>query len=557
MQWRHRLPACLIGALGLATASCGAASPSGATSDSPPVYLATSPGFIRQVTFTDETHFSWNRVPCVTRETGCSETGTYAIDSAGDSITFTVPQPAVVFGYGTAYSVTLPFQANATPETQSVHIQGDGLTTTSPGSLTGGGSNLGSAIQVGNQSFAAAAPGLVSSADGGTALVMPVTDNWVPPVVNQQGALLGGAVLAPTVITVSWTADPNAATWEGFDDALSGSSYWTATTSEYGVGPLTSGPANHFRLKSKPPTSMSTETLPTWLSQQMAAKVLPYPTANSYYALYLAPATSARYTEQGQKGCENFGGEHMSTTIKGVEFAFAIMLQCSGDAVSDTTVTASHELVEGSADPLNSKPAYIGFDSNHLAWDVLQDWQDEIADACEFFPNINTTLTAGGKSYQVQRTWSDAAAAQGHDPCVPAPSGAYFNISPANMTTITINTPKDYISPTNANSPKTLKGLGYSIKAGQTLKIPIHFLSDTPSATWTISAAEGAPQFFTVPKSHNLTLSLDKTSGSSGTIANLTVKVNSTNTSLGGELITITSTMNGVSHYAPILISQK
>jgi hypothetical protein len=284
----------------------------------------------------------------------------------------------------------------------------------------------------------------------------PAEGTWLPTVRDQQGTLItSGGTISPTVVTITWSADPNAATWEQFVDALAPSAYWTATSAEYGVGAMTVGP--HVRLATAPPTNLTAEGMGTWINAQISASksAWPRPTAGTYYALFLPSVTSSHLREEGESGCDLFDGEHDSESYKGTPYAYAIMLQCSsGNAgsksgaptgiVDEVTSTAAHELVEGAADPWQSRPAYLGFDSAHLAWDLLQNFQDEVADACEDFPSIDAQITSGTTTYAAQRTWSNAAASAGHDPCVPAPAGAYYTIYPQGMTTVTVKTPKDY-----------------------------------------------------------------------------------------------------------------
>jgi hypothetical protein len=50
-------------------------------------------------------------------------------------------------------------------------------------------------------------------------------------------------------------------------------------------------------------------------------------------------------------------------------------------------------------------------------------------------------------------------------------------------------------------------------------------------------------------------VSLDKSTGTNGDIAYVTVKVASTGTLFKGELVTITSALNGSYHYMPIWIA--
>jgi hypothetical protein len=63
-----------------------------------------------------------------------------------------------------------------------------------------------------------------------------------------------------------------------------------------------------------------------------------------------------------------------------------VVYQAAGmSVVDDATASGAHEIVESATDPAtNSNPAVVGFDPGHLAWELWTEWQDEIADACEF-----------------------------------------------------------------------------------------------------------------------------------------------------------------------------
>ena len=84
---------------------------------------------------------------------------------------------------------------------------------------------------------------------------------------------------------------------------------------------------------------------------------------------------------------QGIGGYH--NNLIGSDYVYAVVLQCGGGGgggVTSVTSAASHELVEAVTDPHPSDvPAYYGFDEAHLAWDVFQQFQDEVADACEFY----------------------------------------------------------------------------------------------------------------------------------------------------------------------------
>jgi hypothetical protein len=90
----------------------------------------------------------------------------------------------------------------------------------------------------------------------------------------------------------------------------------------------------------------------------------------------------------------------------------------------------------------------------------------------------------------------------------------------------------------------------------------VGFYSDGPtSGPWSISAVVGNPvlgsqgDFLAQYNQSSLTASIDKTTGQNGEKAQVTVTVKSTGSTFNGELLTITSTLNGVSHYMPVWIA--
>ena len=519
---RPLLPAAAILASAACTglgAACGS-SPGGSTSSAafgPQTYTADDvAGSITRVTFTDATHYSLGRSTCTERDTGCTESGTYLRDDAAGTVSFTRTD-------GTFYTTTLSFAGvtvgPATGDEVTASAQGasgddddDGgsltpqdITSAGDASLLGSGGAL--TLAVGTpivQTFTldghpfASTPLVV--ADGGP-LVIAAPGNWLPTVVDQAGLVSVSASImtTPTVVTVTWSADPSAQKWEQFLDALGPSAYWSTTAGEYGVGAMTVGP--HVRLTSTPPTNLTSDTIGTWINSQISAarSAWPKPTGSTYYALFLPQTTSDHLQEDGESACDLFDGEHDSATYKGTPYAYAIMLQCSGSGgdddddagddddggatvdnpMDDVTASASHELVEGCADPWMKHPGYTNFDSTHLAWDLLQNFESEVSDACENFPSINSTFTTATGTWAVQRIWSNAQARAGHDPCVPAPAGPYFTVAPMNMVPVHVKTPEDYDPPNpRASVGATLPGMGYSIKVGSSAIIPLQLVSD-------------------------------------------------------------------------------
>jgi len=417
---------------------------------------------------------------------------------------------------------------------------------------TGGGGGDGGGGTGADASAEASSDG-GSDANSGT---YPAFTPYMPQVVSNGSSIIA----SPQIVTITWPGDSNASTYESFGDAIGGSSYWTATTSEYGVGPATSGASNHIRMTETPAASMSDADLQTFVinhATTASTSNWPAPSSSIIYVLYL-PSTMALSVSGSDACAQGIGGYHNSATVNGAAVAYAILPHCSTFSASDITLSSSHELIEASTDAVPGS-GYVGFGDSYLAWDILQNFQDEIADACEDYAEANTTNSLGTQqSYGVQRSWTNHGAAAGHALCLPtADATPYYNVTPLNLQTVSVNSPA---SDWEHNGTGVIQTQGYSIKSGQSATFQVGFYSDAAtSGPWTLSAVEGQPAQFGggAPAGH-LTISIDKASGQNGDQANVTVQVNSVDTSINGELITFQSQLgSGEIHYMPVLISNQ
>jgi hypothetical protein len=91
------------------------------------------------------------------------------------------------------------------------------------------------------------------SGGGDSGGIYPAFPVDAPQIEKNQGAVL----THPVIVTVTWPGDTIASTWEAFGDSIGASSYWAATTAQYGVGAATSGPSNHVRMTQPLPASVS------------------------------------------------------------------------------------------------------------------------------------------------------------------------------------------------------------------------------------------------------------------------------------------------------------
>jgi hypothetical protein len=367
-------------------------------------------------------------------------------------------------------------------------------------------------------------------------------------IINHGGPLLTSA----KIVTVTWTADPNESSLEDFDDKLGGSSFWKTILSGYGIGPATSGAANHVRVKTAPPASIEDTDLETWLVQQVtdpAKSGWPAWDSQTVYVVYVS--TSTKLTTLGADACSSYASLHAEVAV-GQNWATYVFVDenCNGSrsVLDGATGAASHEIAEAATNPHPfTKPAIIGFDAAHLAWG--SDGLDgEIGDVCQIF----TDAFYEGPSdlpYLLQRLWSNTSAAAGHNPCVPQSTEPYFNVTPLDLESLMIEVG-------TAQTPAT--PLGYRVPVGTRKTFNVGYYSDAPTGYWDIKVVEG--DGLTTPSSSHLTLSVASgAAGLNGDQGAITVEANSApsgGNSLGhAVLMTVVSSAPGhTTHYMPILI---
>ncbi len=149
--------------------------------------------------------------------------------------------------------------------------------------------------------------------------------------------------------------------------------------------------------------------------------------------------------------------------------------------------------------------------------------------------NTDSNYTPPGSTYMVQRSWSNAAAKAGTNPCVPVPStGPYFNSYPTLPDMVTLG--GDYWSPA-----VTVEGVRIPIGQTKTIDVVLHG-DGTTSGPWKVDVQDLS--YYSGDTTKPVTqLSLDKTSGSEGDVLHLTIKVLKADASLGGEGFVLTSTL--------------
>jgi hypothetical protein len=341
-----------------------------------------------------------------------------------------------------------------------------------------------------------------------------------------QVADLGGPVLTkPKVQPFVYASDPQLSSMTDFLSWISTSSYWTATTQQYGVGALTILPP--IMLPTPQPATLSDADLQGLIGTLVTGT----PDPGTIYLFVLPPATIE--SDSGGSCCQDYDGYHDEATVGSVTVPYALSCACTNmfdgpgvDDLQQRTVNASHELIEASTDPFpDDNAAWVQEDNDDLIWSFISG--GELADMCEF--NSDTYLVPVGSKYMVQRSWSNAAAKMSQNPCVPYGTTApYFNTTAVLSDTIEVPTE------TRTGGTEMVASKGLKLASGGTTTIDLQLFSDAPtSGPWKVSVYDANYLLTGDQASANLELTLDKDTGENGDTLHLTVTAKSYDPNFG------------------------
>jgi hypothetical protein len=353
---------------------------------------------------------------------------------------------------------------------------GGGPGSTGPGNSADGGNTTGNTGDGGTIGNTGDGGGATNEDGGGTGtdsggFVLPPFDGGqvstvypAPHPAWPTEVFFGDQVLAtPDVLTVTFGSDSMASSLEAFgaQATVSSNTYWNTIRSGYcetGVSDTTcvgNGAAGTSKALTGVTLAASytdsaqggPSTLQTFIQSLIGSGTNKIGTigANTLPVFYFPQTTSI--TLDGAPSCANggFGGYHnsMTTTAGGsTTFAYAIVMECTTTAgttpttLQETTIAASHEIIEAATDPYSTSTTLGWYlnenDVTFIPWAGIG--YGEVGDNCVDFTGYNQdeyTYTSGANSFTVQRIWSNAAAAAGGDPCVPAQQGGkpYFNVA--------------------------------------------------------------------------------------------------------------------------------
>lgn len=366
-----------------------------------------------------------------------------------------------------------------------------GLTAAACGSSSSSGDTTGSGDDAG--------------ADAGTSF--PADHPALPQVVTEGGPVL----TAPKFVSITFPGDTLASQIDDFSSKIGAGAYWSATTSEYGVGP---GTSSAVHLTTAPTGStISDDQIQQFLKDNIGT-TLPANDPNTLYALYYPDGITVEL--QGGVGCTDFGAYHGDVALGGGKFAaYAVMPRCPPPfpgitTLDQLTASASHEYIEAATDPVaTDKPAYGNADAQGGGW-ALAGGGAEIGDMCA---ELGDVFTKGSDvPYLVQRVWSNAAATASHDPCVPEGASPYFNSAPVLPDTVQLDI--------GTGKKQTLNVVNIPVGQSKTIELDLFSDGDT-GGPWTVSALDfGSALMGGTP---NLDFSFDNTTGQNGDKINLTI----------------------------------
>jgi len=362
----------------------------------------------------------------------------------------------------------------------------------------------------------------------------PAAHTAIPPV-DWNG---GRVMTAPKIVTITFGADTQRTLVETLGDTLTSSVWWDAVRAGYcsPAGSTTcvgkgSGGGHVNLATTNLPTAFTDSaqggpsTMQEFLQQHILDGSLPAPTTETLYVVYLPAGVSI--TLDAAASCREFGGYHNTITVTpeaGAAFPvpYAIIPRCDS-GTTNTTISASHEIIEAATDPdvgLNNVAYYM----TNPVWAF---GGGEVGDLCVDFTG------SGSDQYNesgllVQRSWSNASAKAGHDPCVPIPPNqVFFGAAPG------------------------ARQQEISLAVGASTTIELTAFSDAPMADWTLSAVDFG-QF--LGTGNHLAFAFDKTTVHNGSKVQLTVTLKSAPTSNGGMLYGIVATSGTQKHFWPAAV---
>lgn len=363
--------------------------------------------------------------------------------------------------------------------------------------------------------------------------VYPAFRPAAPTVVSGGGPVLRAPRIVPVfVASGADTTWPDERAEIDFMRRYVASATWRAQVTEYGVGAGTVTDAYHSDGAGLPAGTVTATRFRTWVLNQIESRAWGAPDENTLYILML---DARRQVQSGADAtCRGIGGYHSDLRdIERRSIAYAVIPDC-GSGLDTITRVLSHEIIEAATDPYpNAAPAYYQPSTQappEGAWAIAYTG-GEVGDMCEH--RSDAAIRPDDLDYEIQRSWSNVAAAAMQDPCVPAITGrAYFNAAP---------TLPDVVTLTTRDRQRTVAAHGLVIPLGQSRTIDVSLFSTAPTqGAWRVSARELTFD----GESSAFSFRWDRSTGFNGDVLHLTITAR--DEAPEGRTFTITSSLGRV-----------
>lgn len=230
-----------------------------------------------------------------------------------------------------------------------------------------------------------------------------------------------GDVLSPLrLVSLVSPRDPFAGQLVDVADRIMAGEWIVKAGREAGVVP---GKSVHAASPSLPGGPLEDAQLTRWLRDAVDGGRVPAPDGNTLYLIWLPDGFTLLWNGRENTDCRYVRGYHRPFGDGGD--VMAVIPRCPDENLDDLSVQGAHELIEAASDPArdDTNPGTPRADAwAENVWIALAAAGAGIADLCD-----GTRYRDGGILYP--RVYSDRAAKEGGDPCIPAQSTPYFNTS--------------------------------------------------------------------------------------------------------------------------------
>lgn len=356
-----------------------------------------------------------------------------------------------------------------------------------------------------------------------------VNPNAVAPAGVTLSALGGAIVAKPRVQLIAFNHDTEAASLQNFLVAWAHSRAWAEMTAEYGIGALDVAPLldQAWMWASDVSGGVRTADSNTDIEAALIANLdgssgqaAPWgpADANTVYVLQMPAGIDVSPTPGAVPACDaKLMGWHGAVNLPKAQMTvpYVVIPACKPgqnptmSSIDSKTFALSHVLVGAVTDPTGQ--GFAAIDSAHAAWQLVSE-TPEAGGLCNqaMFANPNLSLHRADVPQALARTWSNAAAALGRVPCVPAMAGEVFlAAAPQLQDAVGVGLSQD-LSFASATT------VGLALAPGAAQAVPLALTSAPNNAgAFNVAVQEMGTQ--------DLTLSLSGNSGRHGQTLNLTV----------------------------------